>query len=278
MRGSLIPLVATLAVASPMQQDMVVKHALLSVPSGWQVKSAAPASMNINMHIGLKEQNLDKLQTRLLEISNPKHADYGKHMSRSEIEEMTAPSTKSVAAVSAWLASHGIKAGPVSNGFMKISLRTDQAQKLLNTDYNVYHNADKSKTTVRTTQYSVPASLHDEISTIQPTTMFSDMGLIKPVVSKLPANAEPIHARDSCGFSVTPSCLQSLYNINYTPSGSNTSIGIAGYLGEVASQSDLSSFLSSYTSIPSSAAFSVELVNGGSNSGSGTLEADLDTQ
>lgn len=276
MRGALIPLVAALAVASPMQQDMVVKHALPSVPSGWQVKSAAPSNMNIDMHIGLKEQNLDKLQKRLLEMSDPNHADYGKHMSLAEVEEMTAPSAKSVAAVTAWLASHGIKAAPVSNGFMKITLRTDQAQKLLNTEYNVYHNADKSKTTVRTTQYSVPANLRDEISTIQPTTMFSDMGLIKPVVAKLPAEA--LHARASCGFGVTPSCLQSLYNINYTPSGTNTSIGIAGYLGEVASQSDLSSFLSSYTNIPSSASFSVELVNGGSNSGSGTLEADLDTQ
>lgn len=278
MRGALLPILAALAAAAPQQQDMAIKHSLPSVPAGWQLKSAAPASMPIDMHIGLKEQNLDQLQKRLLEMSDPAHASYGKHMSRAEIEAMTAPSVKSVSSVKSWLTSHGIAAGVVSNGFIKISLTTAQAERLLGAKYHVYHHAEKNQFTVRTTQYSVPSSLKDEISTIQPTTMFGDMGLIRPVTSPLPKDARPAHGSDNCGFSVTPSCLQSLYNINYTPTGGNTSIGIAGYLGEVASQSDLSSFLSSYTSIPSSAAFSVELVNGGSNSGSGTLEADLDTQ
>ncbi|KAJ3493922.1 hypothetical protein NLG97_g4416 [Lecanicillium saksenae] len=278
MRGALLSVLATLAAASPMQQDMVVKHALPSVPTGWQVKSAAPPALKINMHIGLKEQNLDQLQQRLLAMSDPEHAEYGKHMSRDEVEALTAPSDANVAAVKSWLAAHGITAGDVSNGFLKISLTTAQAEKLLGTKYNVYHHAEKDTFTARTMQYSVPANLQDKISTIQPTTFFGDMGLIKPVIAPLPENTGSVHTRASCGFGVNPSCLKSLYNINYTAKGGNTSIGIAGYLGEVASKSDLSSFLRSYTQIPSSATFSVELVNGGRNSGGGTLEADLDTQ
>lgn len=278
--AALLPLLAAMATASPTQQEtMMPKHSLPAVPSGWALKSAAPADLKINMQIALKEQNLDKLQQRLLQISNPDHADYGKHMSRAEVEAMTAPSDKTVAAVTSWLASHGVTSSKVSNGFIKVDVTVSQAQQMLGTEYGVYHNADKDQFTVRTTEYSLPKSVHSEIAMIQPTTMFSNLGLIKPVVTKTQRRTPTLRERQSCGFSVTPSCLQSLYNINYTPTGSGTSIGIAGYLKEVASQDDLSSFLSQYGgNVPSTAAFSVELVNGGSNTGSGTVEADLDTQ
>lgn len=278
MLVTLLPLLAGLAAASPLQQDMVVKHALPAVPSGYEVKSAAPANLKINMQIGLKEQNLEKLQERLLEMSNPDHADYGKHMSRDEVEALTAPSAKTVSAVNDWLASHGVTAGKVANGFMNVQVTTSQAQKMLAAEYKVYHSAERNHTTVRTTQYSLPKNIHGEISTIQPTTLFSNMGLIRPMVTPLSKEASQINARASCGSTITPSCLRSLYNINYTPRNGQTAIGIAGYLGEIASQSDLSTFLGEYTSIPKSTAFSVELVNGGSNSGYGTTEANLDTQ
>lgn len=279
MLVTLLPLLAGLAAASPLQQDMIIKHALPAVPSGWEVKSDVPADHKINMQIGLKEQNLDKLQERLLQVSNPDHADYGKYMSRAEVEAMTAPSAKSVAAVNAWLESHGVTAGKIANGFMNIQVTTAQAEKMLAAEYKVYHSAERNHTTVRTTQYSLPKSVHGEISTIQPTTLFSNMGLIRPMVTPMSKESSAqLNTRASCGTPITPSCLKSLYNINYTPRNGQTSIGIAGYLGEVAGQSDLSTFLGEYTSIPKSTAFSVELVNGGTNSGSGTTEANLDTQ
>ncbi|PNY26630.1 Uncharacterized protein TCAP_03439 [Tolypocladium capitatum] len=233
------------------------------------------------MKIALREQNMDKLQQRLLEISDPSHADYGKHMSKADVEAMTAPSAASVDAVKQWLASHGVEAGEVSSGFMPATVTTAQAEKMLGAKYGVYYNAAKDRFTVRTTKYSLPQSVHGEIAMVQPTTMFSDMNMFndraKTTLSFTDTTA--LQARQtSCDSGVTPSCLKSLYNINYTPQNAKTTIGVTGYLKEVASQSDLQSFLRRFTSIPSSAAFSVQLVNGGSNNGAGTVEADLDTQ
>lgn len=282
MIGALLPILAAVAAASPITQELVMKQSLKTVPNGWEFHSAAPSALKINMHIGLKEQNMDKLHQRLMQISNPSHADYGKHMSKADVEAMTAPSKATVDTVNAWLSSHGIQAGKVSNGFMALSVTTSQAEKLLGTKYSIYHNAEKDQYTVRTTEYSLPKDVHSEVVMVQPTTMFSDMGMLnknlKTTVAAAKINDAAINARATCGNGVTPSCLKTLYNINYTPQSNQTAIGITGYLGEIASQDDLSSFLQQYTQIPSSAAFSVELVNGGSNSGSGTIEANLDTQ
>ena len=274
----LVPLLAALAAASP---AMVPKHILKQVPSGWKFHSDAPSSLKINMHIGLREQNLDELEKRLSAMSDPSHADYGKHMTKDEIEALTAPSKASVDAVNSWLNSHGVKAGKVSSGFMAVTMTAEQAEKMLDTKYGVYYNADKKQYTVRTTKYSLPEPLHSDIETVQPTTMFSDMNMFDSRARKeTSVSFARAEARQSgcSGSGITPSCLRSLYNVNYTPQQNKTSVGVTGYLGEVASISDLSQFLEQYTSVPSSAKFDVQLVNGGSNSGQGTIEADLDTQ
>ena len=278
---ALLPIAAAFVAASPLNQGMRMKQALKTVPAGWEFKNAAPADLMINMHFAMKEQNMDKLQQRLLEVSDPSHADYGKHMSKADVEAMTGPSAASLDIVTKWLASHGIEAGKVSNGFISVTVTAAQAETMLGTKYGVYYNVAKELFTVRTTEYSLPGIVHDEIAMVQPTTMFSDMNMFnnRAKTTVMITNSTVLKARQmSCDNGITPSCLQSLYNVNYTPQSANTTIGVTGYLGQVASQSDLQSFLQQYTNIPSDATFSVKLVNGGSNDGDGTIEADLDTQ
>ncbi|KAM3437147.1 hypothetical protein NHJ13734_004794 [Beauveria thailandica] len=282
MYASLLPLLAALAAASPANLEMTLKQSLPTIPQGWQVHSDAPADHKINMHIGLKEQNMDQLQKRLLEMSHPEHADYGKHMSKAEVDALTAPTQETVESVTSWLSSHGVEAGKVSNGLMPVTVTISQAEKMLGTKYHIYHHAAEDKYTIRTTQYSLPQAVHSEVNMIQPTTMFSDMGMInrqltasKSARSKSPKT--PKSKRAQCGGSVNPACLRSLYNINYTPSSSKSLLGVAGYLEEVANQDDLSSFLQEHN-INNAGKLSVELIHGGTNDGDGTLEADLDVQ
>ncbi|KAJ3497050.1 hypothetical protein NLG97_g2201 [Lecanicillium saksenae] len=281
MLVSLLPLLAALAAASPTNMQMALKQSLHMVPRGWEVHSDAPADHKINMHIGLKEQNMDVLQKRLLEMSTPDHPDYGKHMSKAEIDTLTAPTKQTVESVTSWLSSHGVDAGEISNGMMPITATVAQIEKMLGTKYNVYHHAEDDKYTIRTTQYSLPQHLHDEVNMIQPTTMFSDMGMVSRQLKSSAVKAEKTpqskRAAQRCGGAVTPACLKSMYNIDYTPTSSKSVLGVCGYLKEKASQSDLSQFLREQ-SISNGGKLNVELVNGGSNSGSGTIEADLDVE
>lgn len=285
MLVSVLPLLAALATASPvMQEAMQVKHSLPSAPAGWQLKSQANPDAKMHLHIGMKEQNLDQLQKRLLETSNPDHRDYGKHMSRDEIERLTKPTEETQNRVKAWLASHGIAAeAPVNNGFIQVKVTAAQANKLLAADYGLYHNAAEGRSSLRTTSYSVPVSMHEHITTIQPTTMFASLGLspqthgIQDVADVAPATFQK---RAACTSSVTPACLKDSYNIHYSPSSASSLFGVTGFLGQVASQSDLNTFIKSYgDGIPAGKGnFSVELINGGSNSGAAGIEADLDIE
>lgn len=276
-------LVATLVAASPASQ-FVTKQSLTAVPDGWQHAAAAPADHKMDLHIRLKEQNMDKLQQRLLKMSDPDHAEYGMHMSKAEVDSLTAPTKEDVDAVTKWLASQGVDAGQVKGGYLKVTMNVDQAKKLLNADYAVYKQASTGREAVRTTSYGVPKEVQGAISMIQPTTLFSDLGmgshkLNKVDKSALGAGSSAVGAVSSCGSGVTTQCLKDNYNIKgYTPT-TQTTMGVAGFLGEVPSMDDLSSYLQQYDpNVPSDTTVPITSVNGGSTSAGGQGEADLDVQ
>lgn len=281
----LLPLlVATLATASPLSQ-FVTKQALDAVPEGWSRDSAAPADHQLDLHFRLKEQNLDKLQQRALDISNPDHADFRKHMSKAEVDALTAPTKETVDSVSKWLSSHGIDAGDVNSGFLKVSMNVEQAKKLLNADYAVYKEASTGRQAVRTTSYGVPKDMHDAIAMIQPTTLFSDLGISNKNMKKVGPEAISNSAQasdatpSSCRNGVVTQCLRDNYNVNGYTATNKTTVGIAGFLEEVPSDRDLDSYLKRYDSdLPSNIHLPIVSINNGPTNPGGQGEADLDAQ
>lgn len=276
-------LVATLAAASPLS-SFVTKQALPSVPQGWQLEAAAPPAHTIDLHIRLKEENIDQLKARALEISDPDHHDYGKHLSKTEVDALTAPTKETVDSVSNWLASHGIDAGEVNSGFLHVTVSVSQAKKLLDADYGVYTQSATGRQTVRTTSYSLPREVHAAVSMIQPTTLFSDLGIsTKKLVRLSEALAgRGAVARDTsiCNTErVSTKCLRENYNVKgYAPAG-NTTLGINGFLEEVPDLNDLSLYLKKYDSdLPSKIPVKIVSINGGSTTAGGEGEANLDTQ
>lgn len=275
-------LIASLAAGSPQSNHMVTMQALHAVPAGWEIKAAAPPQMTIDMHIGLKQSNLDKLEQRALEISDPEHVNYGKHMSKTDIDALTAPSQASVDAVTRWLASHGIHAGEINSGFLKVTIPVLVAEEMLHTNYSIYYKAETENYALRTTMYSVPKYVQSHISTIQPTTLFTDFSMGRPKKSAT-INTEAMNTtnlgKSACntgGF--TPACLRENYNISgYTPTNITT-MGVTGFLGEAPSQESLSLYLQKYTDIPKNSSYTVVSINGGVTAANGDGEADLDIQ
>lgn len=106
-----------------------------------------------------------------------------------------------------------------------------------------------------------------------------------PITSKpTPAQKRTASAPASCDSIVTPACLQDLYGIPSTMSTeqSKNGIGIAGYVGQYASDSDLTRFLTNLRpDLPASTNFTVLTVDGGDysqNASSAGTEASLDVQ
>lgn len=51
--------------------DTAVHHAWTEVPRGWELVGPAPADQNLTLSISLKQDGVDQLTRRALQISNP---------------------------------------------------------------------------------------------------------------------------------------------------------------------------------------------------------------
>ncbi|KAJ3302537.1 hypothetical protein HDV03_004904 [Kappamyces sp. JEL0829] len=267
--------------ASPVSFKVKATH---SAPAGWSEQSAAPLDYTMNLQIGLKQQNMEKLHQELLTVSDPKSPRYGQHLTKAQVESLVAPSAESVAAVTKWLHDNGISeyAFTSSKDYVTLpNISVDKVQSLLATQYAVFQHSDSGNKLVRaSSSYSLPTTVHDHIEVIEPTLKFGSMWEGPKKSSGLMAVPQSSAPLAGCSGNITPDCLRSLYNVGtFTPSHPANSIGITGFLGEYASLSDLSSFQKSYNGGNQGKGLNVVLINGGKNdqSNPGT-EANLDVQ
>ena len=202
---------------------------------------------------------------RLLQVGGPLQNcifRYGQHLSKEEVEALVAPHPETVDLVDSWLTAHDIDLSSAQreNGgsWLTVVVSVDQASRMLNTTYNVYHHAQSNDYVVRAMSYSLPSVLLEHIGTVNPTTYFGTMRRMK-ATSFLQPDRETISKEDaiaqlsaispgnlatvpsSCSRTITPACLRALYNtVNYTPTQTDVNkLGVAGYLEEFANDADL---------------------------------------
>ncbi|KAI1786397.1 peptidase S8/S53 domain-containing protein [Ganoderma leucocontextum] len=137
--------------------------------------------------------------------------------------------------------------------------------------------------------YSIPAELQGHLDLVHPTVTFPNPK------GHLPVFQAPVkHARglqnftartvpSSCSSSITPACLQAIYNIpSDAATQSSNQLAVTGYIQQYANQDDLApSFLGEYRSdISSDTTFTLQTLDGGSNSqdSDAGVEANLDIQ
>lgn len=226
---------------------------------------------------------------------------------------LVAPHPDSLDLVDSWLAHHDLDTSAAQRtggqDWITITVSVAQAEAMLGTKYNVYHHPKSSEYVVRTMGYSLPSALHGHVDVVAPTTYFGTMRSmratnhfqpeIKALVSDVEAKGESILA--TCGSTVTPSCLRTLYNTStYTPAATSTNkLGIVGYLEEYANYADLQvrhdiplfiirflilncfcqTFFKKYRTDAVGKNFTTVLVNKGGNDQSNPgVEANLDIQ
>jgi len=258
-----------------------VHEQLAAVPSGWTEVATPDESTPVSFTIGLAQQNLDQLESKLLSVSTPGGAEYGQHLQAEDVTALFAPTADATSAVQSWLTSAGVKNALSSDGhWITIATTVGAANKLLNTTFLQYENSGTSK--IRTTQYSVPDSLVNYIDLIDPTTYFGKT-VANRAVTKTKKDAPSKRAVDpSCQTSITPTCVKELYSVgSYVPDPkSGSKVGFGSFLNQSALYADLFQY-ESFFKIPQQN-FSVTLINGGTNDQNPATaqigEADLDVQ
>jgi len=230
----------------------------------------------------------------VIDMSTPGHPKYAMHFqSHREMKTMLLPSDNTIKTVTRWLRSFDISDIKQDADWINFQTTIGIANKLLNTKFHWYTNDHTHTRRLRTLEYSVPDAVARHIYMIQPTTRFEQ---IRPqhipyalkhfpneAVTRLSPNRK-FRERlvDNCTYQNSPSCLRSLYNINYTADAqSGGKAGIASFLQQYARYTDLAQFEQSLAPWAVGQNFTVIEFNRGENnqtSANDSAEANLDIQ
>ncbi|KAH9170129.1 subtilisin-like protein [Lactarius sanguifluus] len=278
---------------------MHIKHSWSAVPDDWMSLGHPPPGTTIDLYIALKSHRENALRDTLYQVSEPSHPRYGAHLTMEQVATLIAPHPETLELVNSWLAYQGIPSSSISitHGGDTLTLKDvpiTQANALLNTTYQLYRHVEHGGTIIRTVGYALPVGLHRHVVTVAPTTSFfspppptqwdaplnsSDeaMGLVR-AASGEPATKLSNRARVR---SLEPSFLRWLYGTAaYKPAAiDRNSLGIAGFLRDYPSPTDLKAFMRKYRSDGKKATFTVIRVNnGGYDPNRPAVEANLDLQ
>ena len=224
-------------------------------------------------------------------MSTPGHQTYGKHMKAHEMRDFLQPPTDVSSSILEWLeAEHVPRENIEDDGdWISFIVPIAHAESMLNTHFYYFHHKESKTTRIRTLQYSVPSALHSSIDMIQPTTKFGNFrphrsSIVDSSSVSVPSNYSTVYDASFCNTTVTPACLRGLYGLdNFTAQENNgNSLGISGYLWELARYSDLSLFENKFAPYATADNFTVVSINGGTtdqyNFTGDAAEANLDAQ
>jgi tripeptidyl-peptidase I len=221
LRGSLVLFAAAGAVAAV---------------SGWKRGARASGAKQLEVVIGIRHANPAGIEEALMRVSDPSSPHFGQHLSKEEVDALSAPRPESSVAVLLWAASHGVDGVRVSDAgdflFGRASVAT--LEVMLGTTYFEYTR--DGKTIVRCETVSLPQSIAPHVDLVSPTTRFPPASSLR-VKS---GNRAPMVA-------VTPAVIRSQYGIGSTEAKNAASQqAAAGFDEQYASPADLATFFSKF--------------------------------
>ena len=200
---------------------------------------------------GIQQRNTDVLTERLHDISDPDSSNYGRHMTREEIEEISS-NPESRDAVVRYLEESGATVisqshhGEYVTAHAPISLW----EELLNTEFFLFHHtqpkSDVVAALVRAEKYSVPNDLHEHVAAVHNVVQMPLAIWGTPVMHGLNNNTGNIYSNVVTGF-ITPEKIKTYYDIVDNGQGSIRSTqAVFETIGAYVSPEDLTHFQSRF--------------------------------
>ena len=206
-------------------------------------------------------------------------------MTRDDVKLMLRPHADSTQSVMDWLQRSEVAPTDVRDEGETIHFVTtlSNAEKMLDTTFNVYRNVHRHVDKIRTLHYSLPEELHRHIDMIQPTTRFGQMRAQRSQVIDVQRVGQPYSGLNvtACNATITPQCLKTLYNVGPPHRSPCGFVGINGFLEEYPRYDDFHTFAQEYAPYLRNQSFTWASVDGGLLNQSSTedsVEANLDVQ
>lgn len=269
------------------------------------IEHANSRDYKVDIILGIKQDQSynDLLQARLSNISDPTHPSYGEHYTRDDLQQvlLALKDQKSVYHITQWLRVEKIEQYEFASHLetVRITLPVHRAEKLFSTKFSQYRHDTMRQILVRSGPSQLPAEMQGHITYAYPMHRFPSTKslLTMPFVPVISPELTTSLMRDAvttngtngvnprCDRRITPRCLQELYGIDKKDILSTaSSIGVAGFLEEVANQVDAAQFIESFAKqngTTSNSTFELVAIKEGTvkqDLNSGTDEAALDIQ
>lgn len=194
------------------RMEVDVKGLSSSTAQKWTIAGPSDRSEVMELSFAIRQQNLDKLEETLLEVSDPSNAErYGKWLSQSETHDLVAPLKSDIENVVQFLVDGGVSEsditmatpnGDVINAVVSISV----AEQLLNAEYDHFlHRSGQSVHRCTRTGYSLPARVAASVDFVAPTIRLPNIRASKQQKHNSTTPKE---------FLNNPKTLKELYNVD----------------------------------------------------------------
>ena len=203
----------------------------------------------------IQQRNMEQLTEVLHDVSNPMSTNYGQHMTKEEVTNMTS-NPEAHKAVTTYL--HSIGAIVISNSlgseYIRASASISVWEKTFDTLFFEFHQIQLNGNTeifVRAEKYSIPMVLDSHVESVFNTIQmpYRLTGSL-PVLATKPAEAKFQHTlAEPTAVMTTPAKLKAFYNLSSQGSSDSTQC-VYATIHQYFSPSDLESFQSMF-SLPS---------------------------
>lgn len=130
----------------------------------------------IELIFHVKNSNDDKLKEKIMAVSDPKSPDYGKHLSKAQIDELTANPEALKATMSFLNSVEGIQIKEGGNAYhIAASAPISSWEIVLKTEFFTFEKIDNKggkMNVIRTHEYSLPESIAPFVSAVMNTVQF----------------------------------------------------------------------------------------------------------
>jgi len=243
-------LIACAAIAVVSAQDVFlaspqlksIEPAIAST-GAWKVKGPSAGTQLLELTFAVKQQNVDKLQEKLLAVSVPTSPEYGKHLTNEQVHDLVAPLPADIEKVMAFLASHGVAGRPLTpnSDIIGATVPVTLAEKMLAAKYEeLSHESTDLPVHRATSGYQLPSEVADVVDFVTPTV-------------HLPGVKTPLKINAEASYKNTPKSLRQLYSIEDPDTGAEVvgkaaknRVAVTAFLKQFYSQSDLQSWWSKY--------------------------------
>jgi tripeptidyl-peptidase-1 len=210
--------------AAPASHDFVRRERRDSTPHKWVKRDSAPQDIKLPIRVSLKHRNVHLGHDHLMDISNPRSPNFGKHWTAKEVEDFFQPSSESVNVVLNWLRSSAIQPSRYrvarGSGSVQFYATVSEAEALLNTKYYVYEHVETGQLSYACDEYSLHKSLLKHVDYVTPTIGFASTGNKRKLSKRGPTGMPkphftPYHGPpavsgnlSTCDTAITPECVR----------------------------------------------------------------------